>query len=197
MRHPAGATRALVALILLMTLSCGAPAEPSAAAPQLLELPAVDGSMHAPLEDGGVRVVVFTTTDCPIANAYAPTLRELHRDYSKRGVGLYLVHVDPDVTRDRAAEHARDYDLPATILLDPGHRLVAELGAEITPEAFLFDAAGELRYRGRIDNWFGDVGRKRPRPTRHDLRDALERVLDGREVETTRTEAVGCFIPTP
>ena len=68
-------------------------------------------------------------------------------------------------------------------------------GVTISPEAALVVRGGELAYRGRIDNWYGDLGRKRPRPTRFELRDALDAVLAGRPVLVPRAEAVGCFIP--
>ena len=51
-----------------------------------------------------MRVLVFTSDECPIANAYAPTLGRLHEAWSEDPrVRLYLVHVDPDMTGARAA----------------------------------------------------------------------------------------------
>ena len=44
-----------------------------------------------------IRVLVFTTTDCPISNRYAPELERLHRDYGSRGVAFFLVYPDPAV----------------------------------------------------------------------------------------------------
>lgn len=51
-----------------------------------------------------------------------------------------------------------------------------------------------MLYQGRIDNWFGDLGKKRPQPTRHDLRDAIHALLAGAEVVEARTVAIGCSI---
>ena len=65
----------------------------------------------------------------------------------------------------------------------------------MTPEAVVITPDGEIAYRGRIDNWFGDIGRKRPAPTRHELKDAVTAVLAGQPVPVPRTEAVGCLLP--
>src|SRR5262249_19339099 len=62
-----------------------------------------------------------------------------------------------------------------------------------TPEAFVLDARGEVRYRGRIDDQYG-VGTMRPKPTRRDLAEALTELLAGKPVSKPRTEAVGCRI---
>ena len=160
-------------------------------------LRAIDGERHHPLDvgDGVANVVVFTTTDCPIANGYAPTIQKLVADFEPRGVRFFLVHVDPDLTVADAKEHAADYGHRSTVLLDPKHALVRTTGATITPEAVVVTGAGEVRYQGRIDDWYGDLGRKRPRPRRHDLRDALDAVVADRPVATSRTEAIGCDMP--
>ena len=153
----------------------------------------------APLDVGRAtaHVLLFTTVDCPIANGYAPAIRELATEYETRGVRFFLVHVDPDVDASRARQHAEDfgYDLP--VLLDGGHSLVRALGATITPEAAVLTPDGSLAYRGRIDDWYAGLGRKRVRPTTFDLRDALEDVLQGRPVGVPRTDSVGCLMPEP
>ena len=54
---------------------------------------------------------------------------------------------------------------------------------------------GEIAYRGRIDNAWGDLGARRPRASRQDLREALRAVLRGEPVPQPRTDAIGCNIP--
>jgi len=69
--------------------------------------------------------------------------------------------------------------------------------ATITPQAVVIDRAGNIRYRGRIDNLYAAFGKTRQQITRHDLRDALDAVLSGRKVPNPETEALGCFIVDP
>ncbi len=134
-------------------------------------------------------------SDCPISNSYAPEIQSILREFGDAPLDFYLVHVDPDVTVEAARSHAADFGLSCAILMDPAHELVSTVGATVTPEAAVILQDGTVAYRGRIDNWYGDLGAKRPRATRHELRAALDAVLAGMPVPEARTEAVGCYIP--
>ena len=172
----------------------------------LLCLPACDaaftdvrnGDSVTPLDLGQDKaaVLIFITVDCPVANQYSPQIRDLVAAHENKPVRFYLVHVDPDVTLDAARKHAEEYGHTCPVIRDPDHVLVRHTGVDITPEAAVINRSGDIVYRGRINNWYGDVGRKRPLgPTRHDLRDAIEAVLSGQEIKVKRTQAVGCNIP--
>lgn len=143
---------------------------------------------------GAVVALIFITTDCPIANGYAPQIQGLIASFKGESVTFHLVHVDPEVTPERARSHAVDYGYTGSVLLDPKHQLVEWSQVGITPEAVVFGADGAIRYRGRINNWYGDIGRKRFRVSKHDLRNAIEEVLAGKSVTVPRTDAVGCEI---
>ncbi len=157
----------------------------------------LEGERYDPMRPEGVAsVMIFVTVDCPISNAYAPEIQSILRDFADEPLDFYLVHVDPEVTVERARTHAADFSLSCAILMDPTQKLVSLVGATVTPEAVVIVGDGILAYRGRIDNWYGDLGAKRPLgATRHELRDALRAVLDGEPVPQARTEAVGCYIP--
>jgi len=139
-------------------------------------------------------VLVFIQPDCPISNQYAPTLERLREDFAPRKVAFRLVYPDKDVTAARARRHLKDYRLSWETLLDPQHVLVDQTGVGVTPECVVLDTQGKQRYRGRIDNRYVDFGKKRPQPTRHDLKEALEAVLTGKPVAEKETKAVGCYI---
>lgn len=140
-------------------------------------------------------VVVFITTDCPIANRYASEIEAIRAEYESRGVRMTLAHVDPDLSVKEAARHAEEYGLRARVVVDRGHQLVSAVKARITPEAFVIDANGRVRYRGRINDQFAGYGQRRAAPRTHDLRDALDAVLEGRAVKRPVTTPVGCVIP--
>jgi len=140
-------------------------------------------------------VLVFITTDCPVANRYAPELERIRADFENEGVTMTLVHVDPELTKKTALDHAAKYSLKAPVVIDQTHRLVSATGATVTPEAVVIDAAGRIRYRGRINDQFTDFGSRRKSPSTHDLRDAIRAVLERRVIEHPETTPVGCFIP--
>ena len=156
----------------------------------------VKGKQHAPFKSDKTKAVVFVfmLRDCPVSNVYAPELTRIHKEYSAKGVALYLVHPDRDTNAKSAIAHAKEYKLIAPVVLDHDHKLTRLAGAEVTPEAAVFDAKGRLVYRGRIDNLYAGFGKKRFKPTKRDLRDTLDAMLTGERLSKRTTEAVGCYI---
>ncbi len=157
------------------------------------------GQGHAPLavEGNNVHVIIFTSHECPIANGYAPTLRELHAQWSSEPrVQFFLAHVDPDIDPAAALAHAKDYELPGTILMDPQQSLARACGATITPEAVVLTTAG-IAYRGRINDQWRKLGSRAPQASQHDLADAVANVLQGKAVAQPFPKAVGCLLPEP
>jgi cytochrome oxidase Cu insertion factor (SCO1/SenC/PrrC family) len=141
-----------------------------------------------------IKVVLFTRTDCPISNQYAPEIRRLYDTYQARGVEFYLIYVDPREGSDDIRRHLREYAYPCQGLRDPAHTLVAHCHAATTPEAAVFDKNQAVTYQGRVDDQYADLGQPRAEPTTHDLADAIESTLLGRPVANPRTQAVGCPI---
>jgi hypothetical protein len=161
-----------------------------------LTLTDLDGKSHAPLtvDPGRAAVMVFIMNDCPISNSYAPELAALGKDLAAKGVPFYLVHVDRELSVEKAAAHAKEYSLPSPILRDPNRALVRAVGATVAPEAAVIAHGGSVAYLGRIDDRNPALGVRRPEATTRDLRDAIDAVLAGKTVENARTKAVGCII---
>jgi len=140
-------------------------------------------------------VLVFSDTECPIANAYAPELGRLHAELAPRGVRFFLVFADPVRSASEVRAHHTAFGYPFPALLDPGHELVERCGASITPEACVLLPDGELVYRGRIDDRYVDFGKQRAGPTVRDLQAALLAVLAGARPVRPWAPAIGCSIP--
>jgi peroxiredoxin len=140
-------------------------------------------------------VVVFLSFECPVSNSYAATLAELHRDFG--GLGVTFVGVNPGDDLDAAAvaAKAKEFGLPFPVFKDPRRAAVDALKAVTVPEAFVLDHNFVLRYRGRIDDAYSARLRRNPQVSSHDLRQALDDLLAGRDVRTPATLAVGCPIP--
>jgi len=129
-------------------------------------------------------VVLFLSTVCPYANYFAPHVRELSERYGPRGVLFVGVNSNRWESRDEVAEHAQKSGFAFPMVKDEGHRLADVLGARATPEAFLLDSEGRLRYRGWIKS----------RQESPDLQHALDAVLEGRPVRRSETKAFGCAV---
>jgi peroxiredoxin len=146
---------------------------------------------------GGVSVLIFYSPECPISNGYSPTLRTLRKGFEGKPVTWVGICVDPDLSDEEVQAHARDFDLPFPIARDPDGALARKLGATISPEAFVIDAKGTLRYHGRIDDQFASRRVRNAHPSGNDLKEAVEAVLAGKAVRVPHVPAVGCPIPQP
>ena len=197
-RSPAGRLGwfALLLGVLLATACSGQGKEPSAATKlAALTLQNVNGASFRPFADTNRQATLFffLMHECPVANAYAPEINRIVAEHPS--VRSYIVYVESDLTAETGRRHAKEYGFTCPALLDPKHELVRAAGATVSPEAALFSPAGELVYRGRIDDRVTDFGKRRVQPTRRDLRQALEAFLAGRPIPDRRTKAIGCYIP--
>ena len=99
---------ALLACVLLLAAAGVARAE--------LRVVDLDGRRVDPFAAApGVRAnaFVFTTTDCPIANRYAPEIRRLYDTFAKQGIRFWLVYANPRESADAIREHAQKFSLSA------------------------------------------------------------------------------------
>jgi hypothetical protein len=141
------------------------------------------GKPHTSGETAGkLTVYIVTSANCPIAAKYRPVLDRLRGQYP--AVEFFAV----------VPGNLPPPEQTFPVLLDPRFEVSRQLNAEMTPEAFVFDKQGKLRYRGRIDDRYVDFGKARPEPTQEDLRFALDDLEAGRPVKVTRRRGVGCFV---
>jgi hypothetical protein len=180
--------------VLAMALSAALLQAPGVRVQRLEGGPSTFDPFTAP---AGIKAIVFlfTSTDCPISNRFAPEVRRIATAFAPQGVLLRLVYVNPaeDATAIREHMAAFAYAGATDAIRDPKHSLARFVGATITPEAVVY-AGGRVAYRGRIDDRYVDLGLERPAATTHDLADALAAVLAGKPVPHPTTQAVGCFI---
>jgi peroxiredoxin len=139
-------------------------------------------------------VWIYTQTDCPVSNRYAPEVRELYDAFHARGVEFYLIYVDPTESVESIRTHLAEYEYPCPALRDPDHTTVHFTKVTVTPEAVVFDEAGHTVYQGRISDLYAELGNARVSASKHDLRHAIEATLDGRPVAEPVTKAIGCYI---
>lgn len=145
--------------------------------------------------EGKAQLLFFLSAECPISGFYAPEIQRICKSYAGRGVRCALVFEDLDIELDRIRRHLDQFgyrDIPAA--LDNKAQIAKRAGATVTPQAVVLDERGRIRYRGRIDNFYFDLGKPRRQATVHDLRDALDAVISGHPVLHPETQAVGCYI---
>src|ERR671915_2602 len=161
------------------------------------ELPGVDDRRHA-LEDYADKeavAVVFTCNHCPYARAWEDRLIGIQADFAARGVQLIAINANdakkyPDDSFPRMKERSEEKGFTFPYLYDESQEVARAYGASRTPEIFLFDKDGSLRYHGTVDDNYED-----PRAVEnHYLRDALDASLADKEPAVSETPPVGCTI---
>ena len=161
------------------------------------DLPGTDGENHSLASFAGadVLVVIVSCNHCPYVVAYEERIVYLSREYTGKGVRIVAINANdavryPDDGMPQMKERARQRGFDFPYLRDDSQELARALGARFTPEVFAFDRTRKLRYHGRIDD-----NHREPTSVRsHDLRNAIDALLNGREPAVTETQAVGCSV---
>ena len=147
---------------------------------------------------GEVDVIVFSSTDCPIANAMAPEIERIHKELQSNGGDLFLVHVWEGSTYQDASEHAKEFGLTMEILVDANHELVDKFNATVTPEAVVIlygeDGTPTVIYQGLVNNFFDSPGNRRDEATEHYVRDAIIAGKNKKTISPNYRAPTGCVI---
>jgi len=199
-----GKIRQAIYTVILAALAGASFSSPSVAAqdrqsvPDLsLTIKDIHGRAQWPFKADGqtASVLFFILPDCPISNRYAPEITRIVSEHQPKGIRFYLVYVDPTVETKQIEAHLREYNLPdIPAIHDAKRSLAAATGVSVTPETAVVGKAGEILYRGRIDNLYEALGKPRRNVTERDLRNALDAILLNRKVPVARTQAIGCYI---
>ncbi|EAQ78740.1 hypothetical protein DSM3645_29601 [Blastopirellula marina DSM 3645] len=187
----------LVFLLLSLTSLKAAETKPQQPLGENISLLDSTGQIH-PLAAAAAkkaRVFVFVTGECPISRGYFPLLGRLDKQWNTPDSEVSLRAVWADVTDTPAEirEFAKEFSIDLPILVDRDGQLGQRFQTKFVPEAFVLDADGDLVYRGRIDDMYREIGRKRPEASEHTLADAVAAVVAGQPVKQAVTEAVGCY----
>jgi hypothetical protein len=122
-----------------------------------------------------------------------PVLNRLDAAYREKGVQFVSINVGADDSIRDMAEHAIRFGADFPFVKDIDAVCARILGVTRTPEVAVLDEKRLLRYRGRIDDQYRLSGTQ-PAATRHDLKEAIDSVLAGRDVATAETPVDGCLI---
>ena len=181
--------------IFVVAVACVIAASATPRALTDITIPLLNGAMVSPLRStGDVTVLIFVTTDCPIANRYAPEIRRIYEEFGEK-VTFWLVYTADSAQVSELAEHRESFGFPMKAVRDLKNELVQVTGVTVTPEVAVYDVNQELSYRGRINDQYVEFGIARAAARTHDLRDVLARLVAGEQVVYSETQAVGCYIP--
>jgi peroxiredoxin len=141
-------------------------------------------------------LVMFISVHCPFVKHVQTQLAQIGKDYASQG--LAMVGISPnDIAKypDDAPEHlqalahAEGFNFP--LCSDPSQEVAKVYTAACTPGFFLFDGSRHLAYRGQLDDSRPSNGKP---VTGQDLRQAIESLLAGKEVDPNQRPSIGCNI---
>lgn len=162
------------------------------------ELPGIDGSVHhlrRYLETHQGIGVVFMCNHCPYVRLYLDRLKQIQSDFQDQGFTLIGINPNDEVqfpadSFDRMREFAVEQHLNFPYLRDVTQDVAQAFGATRTPEVFLLDKAGTIRYIGAID----DNAQNPDGVKQAHLREAIAQLLSEGEIPIAVTSAIGCSL---
>ena len=152
-------------------------------------LKGIDGKNYnlGNFSDAEILVIIFTANHCPTAQAYEDRIIKLVNDYKGRKVEVVCISSNsPEALR--LDEKDKGFNFP--YLYDGDDQIVAEkYGPQATPHVFIFDKERKLRYTGRIDD-----SEKIQNVSVSDASNAIDALLDGKNVPVEQTKTFGCSL---
>ena len=179
------------ALLLLLVFAAMLPAQGVAVGDRAsdVQLQDLSGKPVTVKTANGVTAIIFVATECPVSNAYNERMNALYQEYSGKGVHFVFVNANRTEPAAEVRAHLADHKLTYRVFKDQDNRVADRLNAEVTPEVYLLDATGTLRYHGSIDD-----SRVESRVQDLRARKALDALLAGKPVAAPETKAFGCTI---
>lgn len=137
---------------------------------------------------------VFLNTTCPVSIVEAPYIKALRDTFAEKGVRFIGVFSGEYADTSEIEDFLLKYHLTIPILYDKDLLAANSLGADVTPQVVIVLPDESVVYKGRINDLFERIGKRRQHITSHDARDVLRSIVDGKVPAFRTTEAVGCFI---
>lgn len=139
-------------------------------------------------------VYVFIAEECPVCNFMGKPLSLIAKKY-EASVEFHAVFPVKNSNYKTSQLFKQQYDmLTFETLLDRDQKITKLLGATITPEVVITDAAGEIMYRGRINSAYYAPGKMKHSSIKDDLDQALATLISGKKVIEPWPSAIGCYI---
>ena len=140
-------------------------------------------------------VYIFLHESCIISQYYTLPLKELHEEYANENIQFIGVFPNFFSKPDKIEQFKKKYQIPFELKTDYYHTQKEKFGATVTPEVVVYNESEEkIIYRGRIDDAYARVGKKKRITTTSELKDVLGAIANDQPILIANTQAVGCFI---
>lgn len=162
------------------------------------ELPGTDSTVHhlsRYLVSFRAVVVVMLCNHCPQVRLYLDRLKQIQSEFQGQGLTLIGINASddrqfPEDSLEKMKIFLSEHQLNFPYLRDVTQEVAQGFAAARTPEVFLIDRSGLIRYRGAIDDNPEDPGAVRA----HYLHQAIVQLLSGVEVSPQVISASGSSV---
>ncbi len=143
-------------------------------------------------------IVIFTCNTCPYAVAYEDRIVALDKKYASQGYPVIAImpndtELKPGDNMEAMKARAKAKGFTFPYLMDEDQEIYPQYGATKTPHVYVLEKTNkgnQVKYIGAIDDNYKDANAV----TETYTEDAVDALLEGKEVKTTETRAIGCTI---
>jgi len=160
----------------------------------------VDGNMVSlsDYKDAKGFIITFTCNTCPYAVMYEERIMDLDKNYASKGYPVIAimpnnVKVKPGDSFEAMQKRATTKGYTFPYLMDEGQKVYPKFGATKTPHMYVVQKTKKgnvVQYIGAIDDNYQDASAVKQRY----VEDAVNALLEGKEVMEKETRAIGCSI---
>lgn len=160
----------------------------------------IDGKMVSlsDYDDAKGFIVVFTCNTCPYAVAYEDRVQGLNKKYADKGYPVIAImpnniNVKPGDNMEAMKTRAKEKGFTFPYLMDSGQDIYPQYGATKTPHVYILQKEQKgnvVKYIGAIDDNYQDADAVK---TKY-VEDAVDALLNNKEVKIKETKAIGCSI---
>lgn len=160
----------------------------------------VDGNMVSlsDYKDAKGFIITFTCNTCPYAVMYEDRIIELDKKYASKGFPVIAImpnntKVKPGDSFEAMQKRATTKGYTFPYLIDENQNVYPKFGATKTPHIYVVKKTKkgmQVKYIGAIDDNYQDVSAVK----QHYVEDAVDALLEGKEIKEKKTRAIGCSI---
>jgi len=141
-------------------------------------------------------VIMFICNHCPFVKHINSEIAQLGKDYINKGIGFVAISSNdvvnyPEDSPEAMKQNAAENDFGFPYLYDETQETAKIYDAACTPDFYIFNSDLKLAYRGQLDD--SRPGNGIP-VTGKDMRNALDAMLENRQISEVQKPSIGCNI---
>ncbi len=148
-----------------------------------------------PEPQDSITVYIFLHESCIISQYYTLPLLELHTEYASEKIQFIGLFPNYSSKPEKIEAFKEKYKIPFELKTDYLKVETERFGATITPEVVVYNESNDkILYKGRIDDAYVRVGKRKRVTHTSELKDVLEAIVHNNSIAVSETKAIGCFI---